>query len=150
MNQKQDIRILTERFLDGKTTLQEERTLYRLYSEGPIPPDLIDYREMMLGFQAMSHSSLHDISPEKAAQATSAGFRFLSLRTLAVAASLLLLVGWGVWHHHSQDDECVAYIYGKRVTDQEVVMKEMQLAISSISDDGGSEVVESQLKDLFE
>lgn len=165
MNRQQDIRTLTERFLDGETTLQEERTLYQLYAEGPVPDDLAAYRDMMLGFKALANAP----SKERRS-ARSAGVQSLdsflnllpkplnSLKSLhlqlkyryLLAACLSLIVAWGVWHYRSLDGECVAYVYGERVTDEAVVMQELQLAIGSLSDDGASEAVETQLKDLFE
>ena len=48
------IRTLTERFFDGETSLAEEQELYRLYREGDVPEDLLQYKE--LGYW---HSGFH-------------------------------------------------------------------------------------------
>ena len=45
MNSKHDIRILTERFFNGETTIEEEKALYRLYQGDDVPQDLLVYRE---------------------------------------------------------------------------------------------------------
>jgi hypothetical protein len=42
----------------------------------------------------------------------------------------------------------VAYIYGKRTTDRDVVLSEMQKTMAAVTDDG-SDVVEEQLKMMF-
>lgn len=143
MNEQRDIRTLTKRFFDGETTLHEESILYRLYAEGDIPADLIANRDVILGLRAIEHypKSPTNVSPPHF---------HLPSKFLAAAACLLLLVAWGVWHYRSLGDECVAYVYGERITDEEVVMQELQLAIGSLSDDGASDAVETQLKDLFE
>ena len=46
------------------------------------------------------------------------------------------------------DEEYVAYIYGERVTDREVVLSEMHKTMAAISNDG-SDIVEEQLKSMF-
>ncbi|MBR5062135.1 MAG: hypothetical protein IKX24_08350 [Prevotella sp.] len=140
MKRQQDILTLTERFFDGETTVREERLLYQLYAEEQVPDQLLVYREMMLGFQKMGKTRLKKSSI----------FHLPSFKILSAAACLLAILAWGAWQHFSMGDECVAYVYGERVTDEEVVMQEMQLAISTLSDDEASETVETQLKDLFE
>ena len=42
----------------------------------------------------------------------------------------------------------MAYIYGERVTDREVVLSEMHKTMAAISNDG-SDIVEEQLKSMF-
>ena len=46
------------------------------------------------------------------------------------------------------EEECVAYIYGKRTTDRDVVLSEMQKTMAVVTDDGSDEV-EEQLKMMF-
>ena len=58
MKKDLEIRTLTERFFDGKTTLAEERRLYQLYSEAEsLPADLALLREMMLDLETLSDGS---------------------------------------------------------------------------------------------
>ena len=47
------IRTLTERFFDGETSLAEEQELYRLYREGDVPEDLLQYKELFGGFEGL-------------------------------------------------------------------------------------------------
>ena len=42
----------------------------------------------------------------------------------------------------------MAYIYGERTTDRDVVLGEMQKTMAAVTDDG-SDVVEEQLKMMF-
>ncbi|MBR6456753.1 MAG: hypothetical protein IKS72_07505, partial [Prevotella sp.] len=66
------------------------------------------------------------------------------------AASLLLLIGAGaIWHDFDKQNECVAYVYGKRTTDRDIVIREMQTAMATIVNDEVAKTAEEQLKELF-
>lgn len=152
MNKELEIRTLTDRFFDGTTTIQEEKRLYELYRTEKLPDDLAPFREMMLDFASLSKNatSTEKVSSvsEKIAIEKPMKSRFSTL--LAIAASLLLLVGVGLaWHHLDQSNECVAYVYGKRTTDRDIVMREMQTAMAAIANDEAAKTAEEQLKELF-
>lgn len=152
MNKELEIRTLTDRFFDGTTTIQEEKRLYELYRTETLPDDLAPFREMMLDFASLSENatSTEKVSSvsEKIAIERPMKSRFSTL--LAIAASLLLLVGVGLaWYHLDRNNECVAYIYGERTTDRDIVMREMQTAIASIANDEAEKTAEEQLKELF-
>ena len=53
MKQK-DINKLLERFLDGETTLQEERRLYAYFSQDDVPEELKAYQEMFRAYAAVA------------------------------------------------------------------------------------------------
>ena len=73
-----------------------------------------------------------------------------AIRFLSLAASLLLLVGVAAaWYQQARQNECVAYVYGERVTDRTLVMQEMHSAMATLNDDEATEAMEAQLKDLF-
>ena len=50
---------------------------------------------------------------------------------------------------HDANEECVAYVYGKKTTDQETVMAEMKRLIGEIAEDNPQDNIEQQLNDLF-
>ena len=69
---------------------------------------------------------------------------------LSLAASLLLLFTLGsMWYGYERQNECVAYVYGERVTDRELVMREMQTAMTSLATDDATATMEQQMKELF-
>ena len=69
---------------------------------------------------------------------------------LAIAASLLLLFTVGtVWYNYQRQNECVAYIYGERVTDHDVVIHEMQSAMASLTSEDATATMEQQMRELF-
>ena len=175
MTNELEIRTLTTRFFNGETSLDEERRLYELYqSAEELPADLLELREMMLDLEILSkqkpiqqriaqkptlnpfprEGSLDTLPNNIAITKTiQAPFPWGGVggRLFALAASLLLLFGIGTaWYYqHERQNECVAYVYGERVTDRDLVMHEMHTAMASLSDDDATATMESQMKELF-
>ena len=144
MNNELKIRTLVERFFDGETTLGEEHELYNYFSQEPaaLPEDLRPLREMFLGFDAVQSVA---VVQQQTGQRER---RWITWATAAVAA---LLIGGAATLSilkAQADEEYVAYIYGERVTDREVVLSEMHKTMAAISNDG-SDIVEEQLKSMF-
>ncbi len=155
MSDIQKIRTLTERFFDGATTLREEQELYDFYRQsGPLPPDLAPFRELFLAFGTLPVDSAESLlrqgerqdEPQPARKAA----RRPLVRVAAAAAVVLLLAGTALLGHRLwlSDEECVAYIYGQRTTDRDVVLDEMHKTMNTLTADG-SDVVEEQLKAMF-
>ena len=138
------IRTLTDRFFDGKTTVEEEQELYDYYRrEQALPSDLVQLRQLFLDFAAVQFSD------EQAEQQAPIPRRWLRW-AVAACAALLIAAGTAVWLNNGRqgEEECVAYIYGKRTTDRDVVLSEMQKTMATMTADG-SDVVEEQLKAMF-
>lgn len=140
MNSKHDIRMLTERFFNGETTFDEERLLYSLYQSDEVPEDLQTYREMMLDMAAINQPQAKTVPL----------WQRPALRWIA-AAVVALAVGWGgmILFTPNSDEECVAYIYGQRVTDQAVVMNELSHTVMSMADSRKDDNVAQQLDEMF-
>ena len=154
MNSKQDIRILTERFFNGETTVEEERLLYRLYEGDDVPQDLLAYREMMLDMGAVE-SPHPSSSHREGAAVPKANVIPLSqhplFRWLVAAVIALAVIGGAtvLFMHSSEEEECVAFIYGQRVTDQTVVMEELSQTAMSMANSRGDDDVARQLDEMF-
>ena len=132
------IRTLTDRFFDGDTTPEEEQELYDFYRQEDIPEDLRPHQELFKDLAALT-----TLSP------TVEQRQHRSRWWIAAAAiALLLTIGGTTLYHYQREDECVAYIYGERVTDRDVVLGEMQKTMTAMTADG-SDVVEEQLKAMF-
>ena len=132
------IRTLTDRFFDGDTTPEEEQELYDFYRQEDIPEDLRPHQELFRDLAALT-----TLSP------TVEQRQHRSRWWIAAAAiALLLTIGGTTLYHSKYEDECVAYIYGERVTDRDVVLSEMQKTMTAMTADG-SDVVEEQLKAMF-
>ena len=154
MEKELEIRMLTKRFFDGETTLEEERRLYELYRTGEsLPADLMPLREMMrdmsnLLLDKKEENSLSSNGEREETHLYNINKRWSTI--LAIAASLLLLFTVGtVWYNYQRQNECVAYIYGERVTDHDVVIHEMQSAMASLTVDDATSTMEQQMKELF-
>ena len=139
------IRTLTDRFFDGTTTLEEEQELYDYYRrEQALPADLAQLRQLFLDFAAVQFAD------EPAAERQAPTPRRWLRWAVAACAALTIAAGAAVWLNSGRqgDDECVAYIYGERTTDRDVVLSEMQKTMAAVADDGSDEV-EEQLKMMF-
>lgn len=150
MNNKDDIRILTERFFNGETTIEEERQLYRLYQGDDVPQDLQAYREMMLDMAAIEVEDSKDIATnEPKANVVSLWQRPL-FRWLAAAVIVSAVIGGATsLFKQNSEEECVAYIYGHRVTDHNVVMNELSQTAMSMANSRGDDDVARQLNEMF-
>jgi len=139
------IRTLTDRFFDGTTTLEEEQELYDYYRrEQALPADLAQLRQLFLDFAAVQFGD------EQALNVNVNKPRRWLRWAVAACAALLIAAGTAVWLNNGRqgEEECVAYIYGKRTTDRDVVISEMQKTMAVVTDDGTDEV-EEQLKMMF-
>ena len=138
------IRTLTDRFFDGMTTLEEEQELYDYYRrEQALPSDLVPLRQLFLDLAAVQFSD------EQAKLQTPTPRRWFRW-AVAACAALLITAGTAVWLNNVRQskEEFVAYIYGERTTDRDVVLGEMQKTMAAVTDDGSDEV-EEQLKMMF-
>lgn len=149
------IRTLADRFLAAETSLQEERELTELCRNGDLPADLLPVREMLLALESMA---LTDEERAAAAEEQPSGGQqghvkvmtpvARGRRWLAAAAAVVVVLAAGafaLWHR--QQDECVAYIYGKRCTDRTVVMREMRQNMTDMAESDAD--VEAQLNEMF-
>ena len=133
------IRTLTDRFLEGETTLEEERELYAFYRSEEVPNDLLSLRPLFVGLEEIQLET-PSITPKK----KKGDWR----KWVMIAASVLvlfLLGGSFLWQQ--QQNECVAYVYGERVTDRDLIMQEMERSIGTMTE--GQNDIENQLNDMF-
>ena len=140
MTDKQQIQEWLNRFMAGTATEQEEQQLADSFcSATDVPEEWLPYAIMFRGFrqEAIGGSKVKTVTMR---------------RWIAAAAAVVLLIAGGtmIWQKHlnQTEDECVAYIYGERTTDRDVVLCEMQKTMVVVTCDG-SDVVEEQLKGMF-
>ena len=112
MEKESEIRMLTKRFFDGETTLEEERRLYELYRSGEsLPADLMPLREMMLDMGNFLLDKKEENSLSSNGEREKTHLYIINKRwstILAIAASLLLLFTVGtVWYNYQRQNECV-------------------------------------------
>ena len=124
------IRQLIERFLDGATTNAEEQMLYDYFAGEDIAPELMQYRDMFRWYSAGM--------PEMKAKQRRMPLR----RILALAASVLLLVGIGFGIHRYQQQQAEYALYegsyiirnGVKTTDISKILPELKATEQSVSE----------------
>ena len=139
MNNLSETRKLANRFMEGDTSLEEERRLNLLLQEEQLPADLLPLREMMADLACISSQQ----APHRTLWTT-------RLRHIAAAAAVVVAIGGAaLWWNHRHQNECVAYIYGKRCTDREVVLREMEQSLNIIAE-GEKSDADQMLNDMFD
>ena len=75
--------------------------------------------------------------------------KLLALLAAACVVGAVIMVGmrWAV--RSDTEDECVAYVYGRKCTDEAIVMQEMRRTMGEVVEDSPEATVESQLNELF-
>ena len=131
-------RFLAERFLEGETSLEEERELLTLVTRDGLPDDLLPLRDLMVGLNAIKLPTLQPRSKSP-----------ILLRWLSAAAVVLLIAGATLWWHFDTRNEHVVIVYGERCTDREVVLKEMTDNLSMVSE-APIDNVDDLLDDMFD
>lgn len=119
---KTDIQSLLDKYLEGQTSLEEERLLGEYFRTHAIPPEWEDYREMFAWFdggmdgkylQGNKTDDINDAQATADAPAHRTAFRGLSKRmrlTLPWLAAACLAGGlaWGLWPRQSTDPNLMA------------------------------------------
>jgi hypothetical protein len=144
MNKSEDIKLLVSRFMEGETSLDEEKVLYRYFNSGEVDAELLPLKEMFCSLSLLNESEQKVESTEKRTRKIP---MYKTLLGMVASIALLLAVGSMVWHVQQQD-YCEAYVYGKHVTDQQQVMKEISGTLQDLHQNESTDV-DNQLHDIF-
>lgn len=147
-------RELIQRFLDGDTSIAEEKSLYAYFSRADLPEEAMKYREMFQWYASLPALGKASAETPLPAEASAKG-QSMRPRWIAVAASAaILVVGLlATLLHHSPQSHGVSesllshtsgYIIrdGVRITDPSVVLpaieimeREFDTSAASVMDD---------------
>ena len=97
--ENKEIKLLIDKFLDGETTLGEERKLYAYFRSEHILPEYLHYREMFAAVQQLSEHI--EETPKQPTRTNTVALR----RIIAIAASLLFLLGIYIFYGQYQDHQ---------------------------------------------
>lgn len=126
---------LTQRYFEAETTRSEEEMLKR-FAAATDDPEFDELRAVM-GYLAVGRNFHSHRMP---------WYRWAGIAVVAVLCLLPLA-------HYltlaNEEDICVAYVNGRRMTDTEEVMRLMEQALSDVVSDEQMLSVEEQLNDLF-
>lgn len=123
----EEVNKLIDKYLEGQTSAQEEKRL-ALELQREDAPEEWKAISMMLGELTLGEA-LYDQTLEH----RSSRRKFLRLSWTA-AASVALLVGWGIHSYLNQYDQDVAvmYVNGQKITDEKQVMAQSTAVVSEI------------------
>ncbi|MCQ2268069.1 MAG: hypothetical protein MJZ83_04275 [Bacteroidaceae bacterium] len=123
----EEVNKLIDKYLEGLTSAQEEKRL-ALELQREDAPEEWKVISMMLGELTLGEA-LYDQTLEQ----RSSRRKFLRLSWTA-AASVALLVGWGIHSYVNQYDQDVAvmYVNGQKITDEKQVMAQSTAVVSEI------------------
>lgn len=164
MNKKDYIHRLTEKFMEGGTTLREEQELYRYFSGSDVAEDLLTLRPLFTGLAALPDiyseepAKMEETMPAKMEEAISAKtterhkgrharFVQLMLRRAAAAAAVLLLFLGGTAVYRSQNYSEVI-VYGHKSSDAALLHHEIATTMQLL-DMQPENSVKAQLDDVL-
>lgn len=164
MNKKDYIHRLTEKFMEGGTTLREEQELYRYFSGSDVAEDLLTLRPLFTGLAALPDiyseepAKMEETMPAKMEEAMSAKtterhkgrharFVQLMLHRAAAAAAVLLLFLGGTAVYRSQNYSEVI-VYGHKSSDAALLHHEIATTMQQL-DMQPENSVKAQLDDVL-
>ncbi|MBQ2590023.1 MAG: hypothetical protein II576_12290 [Prevotella sp.] len=118
---------LIDRFLNGETKADEERMLYDYFQGKNVAKELRKYQSM---FQWYANGMPEDELIKRSK--TYPVVKRIRLATIGVAASMLILIGVGVWKHQKMQEEYAiyegSYIVrdGKKLTNIKEILPELK------------------------
>lgn len=134
---------LADRYFEAQTTEAEERLL-KLYVASEAAADCrFDEVRAVMGLAAYSRKAQPATGKHRRHRA--AIVRWAAAIAVVFAASAT--IGTATYRNNNQ---CVAYIGGKKVTDTEKVMQAMQASIDNVGASSAPSDVEAQLGDMFD
>ena len=145
-----EILTLIERFFEGDTSLEEERWLYNYFKQTKdLPQELEAYREMFMGFDAItlddaSSAEMTGAEPanslpevEQAISLTPPKYRTLWKQVVGIAAMIAIIVG-SIWSYQTYQNIQLQNIYGgsymivdgKRIDNLQEILPQIKSALS--------------------
>lgn len=144
------IRQLIGKFMNGETTIAEEQALYDYFSSDNVAKELADWKDyfLALGLLREKDAELQKANDSSPSAKVVRLKHYVIVRRIAVAVVIIAIgMAAGMYFDHSRN-YCEAYVYGKRVTDKAVVMKEMKTTLQHIDADD-QPTVDDQLRDVL-
>ena len=148
---REELLALAQRYFEATTTEEEEELLKQYvttkYINDPAFEDVVATLSLA-AYKVHEHSNTTDDN-NKHFSITLRNHWQRALN-MGIAAMLCITIGisGAIWHYQ-RNNQCIAYIDGKKTTDTEVVMKAMKTSINDISRPANEPTVETQINDIF-
>jgi len=149
------IKELTNKYLSGTTSADEERELLRMLEAIPNPSAEEKALAAMLKVSPITSSSAwmeEDESPLYDAmirdrKGVSPLHRILPW--IGIAAVMVIVLGTAFSLNRDRHQEAVAYVYGREVKDESEVLGMMESTMETFMEEAESDKVEAQLTEIF-
>lgn len=148
---REEVLALAQRYFDATTTEEEEELLKQyvttIYINDPAFEEVI------------ATLSFTSYKPHERTTLTTNSVKGFSLTTrhrwqralnIGIAAMLCIAIGISgtIWNYRN-NNQCIAYIDGKKTTDTKIVIKAMKASINDINQPTDEPTVETQINDIF-
>ena len=132
---------LIERYFDGETSVQEAQMLREILADCPWSSEAIDEARFTMGYFAA-----HSQEKERIARKT----HRRQLIGIAASIAIILAIGIPAMYHSwfAPHNECIAYVDGKIIDNDDVVMALIESDLSKMEDASNS--MAAQLQSLGE
>ena len=144
---KEQAEKLIKKFMDGSTTTDEESALYSYFASGDADDDLAEWKDYFLAF-GLLRDTVDERAEESPTNVVAMERRHKEWHRIAAAAAVIIVLVVAAMGIYRSQNYCEAYVYGRKVTNEKVVMKEMNATLKEI-DDGDQPTVDAQLKDVL-
>lgn len=144
---KEQAEKLIKKFMDGSTTTDEESALYSYFASGDADDDLAEWKDYFLAF-GLLRDTVDERAEESPTKVVVMERRYQEWHRIAAAAAVIIVLVVAAMGIYRSQNYCEAYVYGRKVTNEKVVMKEMNATLKEI-DDGDQPTVDAQLKDVL-
>lgn len=150
-----NIKECLERFFDGSTTCDEEKSLYAYFSQEKILPDVEKYRTMMMWYA----SGLSQYSqPTKRVAPKRRTFNLLRRITVAASVAIIATIGYSLYHTNTGENARLNELYeiyegsyvvknGVKCTDLTQILPEV-MQNEKAAEQKFNEAVDHALKDI--
>lgn len=135
---------LAERYFDALTDEEEELRLREFLATPEADSDKFNDIKAVMGY--LSYGKKLQRAASKTTERKGAGNRRWSIAA-AITAAIVLGTAW--LNSNMQQDICIAYINGQKITDKEMVMSYMHHTLAQVTRGTEEFYIEKQLGNIF-
>lgn len=142
---------LMERYFEAETSEQEEKVLKQFISSPAGASAHFDELRAVMGLAAFGKQMKHSRPQDHVPEHRNRSHRTVTLLRWSVAAVLCIAFGVSLSvYNFRQENQCIAYIHGQKITDSEQVIAAMHCSLADVGAPTETPSVETQLNDIFQ
>ena len=145
---RKEARKLTARYFEAETSEAEEGQLKSFLCTPESSDPAFEEVRALMGLGAYSR---HVYQKRRVSRTATPRKRSTTLLRWAAAIAIVLITGVSAGTFaYQHNNQCVAYIDGRKITDSRQVMQAMRTSMHNVGAPTGTSTVESQLKEMFD